>query len=192
MDPHVEDVYLREILIQAEFGALAVSAMNDCVREPSPILFFREAQGFMSNAAAVSRILWPPTRSKATAMKRGERLRTALGVADTHVLRSRALRDHLEHFDERIDRWSQETIHGALIDLHVGPASLIGGAAVGRGDFLRVYEPDRNVFTFRGEEFDLRPLATGLEEVKGAALKRQDVLSAAQHRVASDGAAPRR
>lgn len=102
------------------------------------------------------------------------------------------MRDHHEHFDERLDRWSQETTHGAIIDLHIGPTSIIGGPAVGRGDFLRVYEPDRNVFTFRGEEFDIQELVTGLGGLRASVLQRMNALLAAQYGVAADGAAPRR
>jgi hypothetical protein len=190
MESHVEDAYLREILIQAEYGMLAVTSMDDLVREASPVLFFREAQAFLSHAAAVSRILWPPGKSNAIAAARGLHLRTVLTVDNAHSLRTRTLRDHLEHFDERLDRWSQETTHGAIIDLHIGPTSVIGGEAVGRGDFLRVYEPNRKVFTFRGDEFDIQALVTGLEELKAAALKRMDERAAAKFGVA-DVAAPR-
>lgn len=178
MDPHVEEAYLREILIQSEYGLLAVTSTNELVREASPVLFFREAQAFLAHAAAISRILWPPGKNNATAQARGLHLRTVLGVDDTHALRARTLRDHLEHFDERLDRWSQETTHGAIIDLHIGPTSVIGGPAVGRGDFLRVYEPERKVFTFRGDEFDMQALVTGLEGLKAVALKRMDARAA--------------
>ena len=192
MDSHVEEAYLREILIQAEYAVVAVQNMNGLVDAASPVLFFREAQCLLMHAAAVSRILWPPAKGSAVAVARGEHIRAALAVADTHSLRSRTLRDHHEHFDERLDRWSQETTHGTIVDLHIGPTSIIGGAAAGRGDFLRVYEPDRKVFTFRGEEFDIQELVAGLEGVKAAALQRMNVLWAAQHCVAADGASPRR
>jgi hypothetical protein len=192
MKPHVEEAYLLEILIQAEYAAIAVQNMNGLVGGGEPRSIFREAQGFLVHAAAMSRILWPPAKGNPVAVARGEHLRTVLTVADTHPLRSRKLRDHHEHFDERLDHWSQETTHGAIIDLHIGPTSIIGGPAAGRGDFLRVYEPDRKVFTFCGEEFDIQALVTGLEWVRASALQRMNALWAAQHGLAAVGAAPRR
>jgi len=129
MDSHVEEAYLREILIQAEYAVVAVQNMNGLVDAASPVLFFREAQCLLMHAAAVSRILWPPAKGSAVAVARGEHIRAALAVADTHSLRSRTLRDHHEHFDERL---------------------------------------------------------------KAAALQRMNVLWAAQHCVAADGASPRR
>jgi hypothetical protein len=58
---------------------------------------------------------------------------------------------------------------------------------VSRGDFLRVFEPDRKVFTFRGEEFDIQGLVVGIEEVMGAVARRLAIVEAAvQQAVAAD------
>jgi hypothetical protein len=85
----------------------------------------------------------------------------------------------LEHFDERLDRWSQETTHGGIVDLHIGAVSAISGVAISRGDFLRVFEPERGVFTFRGDEFDIQKLASATEGVKAAAVSRMTTLRTA-------------
>jgi hypothetical protein len=160
---------------------------------PTVADMFREAQGFLTNAAAVSRILWPPRvhdpNGNTVAKSRGLHLRTVLGIDDNHPLRTRTLRDHFEHFDERLDRWSQETTHGGIVDLHIGPTAVIGGPAIGKTDFLRVYEPDRKIFIFRGDEFDIQQLVTGLEQLKAAVIARMETLRQAtvQQRVAPEG-----
>jgi hypothetical protein len=56
--------------------------------------------------------------------------------------------------------------------------SAISGFAISRGDFLRVFEPERGVFTFRGDEFDIQKLATATEGVKVAAMTRMAALRA--------------
>ena len=179
MRPSFERAYLRELLIQAEYALLGVQRMNELLQQDAPVLFFREAQGVLSHAAAISRLLWPPRNKDERARTRGEHLRSVLQVPDDHALQARTLRDHLEHFDERLDQWTQETTHGTIVDLCIGPASsFVGGASVGRGDFLRVYEPDRNVFTFRGDEFNIQELVTGIESLRGAAVERMGHLRA--------------
>jgi hypothetical protein len=186
MKPEFEKAYLNELLIQSEYARTSVGRMNEMLTEGNPAPFFREAQGFLSHAAAISRILWPPQvkgRAKNTRAKdRGEHLRAVLGVSDNHPLRTRTLRDHLEHFDERLDQWSQETTHGVIIDLCIGPAlpAFFQGAAVDRGDFLRVYEPDRQVFTFRGDEFNIQELVTGVNGIHAATVERMRRLDATQ------------
>ena len=161
--------YLREIIVQADYCLVAVLAMNRHLKESNVPLFFREAQAFLVNAAALSRLLWPASNG---ARERGASLRALLSLPDEHPLRSRKLRDHLEHFDERLDRWLRETSGRNVVDFHIGPASVIGGAGIERRDFLRVFEPDRSVFTFRGEEFDIQLLATSVEELRSEAIAR--------------------
>ena len=190
MKPRFEKAYLREVIIQSEYALIAEARMNELLKEGVPVLFFQAAQGFLSHAAAISRILWPPRKKDDRARGRGEHLRAVLSVTDNHPLRTRTLRDHLEHFDERLDQWSQETTHGAIIDLVIGPASsFIGGVAVGRGDFLRVYEQDRKVFTFRGDEFNIQELAAGVKTVRAATIERMKLLDeeAAQQTVEAGG-----
>lgn len=184
MQPSFEEAYLAEIVLQADYAVLSAQQVNKLVQDQAyPVFVFREMYALLSHAAGVSRILWPPwirdADRREVARLRGEHLRQALGISDDHPLRVRVLRDHLEHFDEHLDRWSQETTHGGIVDLHIGPTSFISGEAIGRGDFLRVYEPERKVFTFRGDEFDIQQLVSATEEVKTAAIERVRVLQAA-------------
>ncbi|ORI17267.1 hypothetical protein [Rhodococcus sp. 1168] len=64
----------------------------------------------LSAAAFASKMLWPipgldrdPWRAE-----RGRALRERLKVADDSPLKSRSVRDSLEHFDERIDQFARE------------------------------------------------------------------------------------
>ena len=194
MKPRFEQAYLHEIVLQAEYVVLSAQQVNRVLQEEADsALVFRELYALVANVAGVARILWPPwirdPDKRRTAEIRGEHLRQALGIVDNHPLRSRALRDHLEHFDERLDQWSQETGHGGIVDLHIGPTSVIGGDAIARGDFLRVYQPERKVFTFRGDEFDIQQLVTAAVAVKGLAIARITALHATALLDGPDGTA---
>src|SRR5258705_3487164 len=79
---------------------------------------FRSIHSFLTHAAVVSRLLWPSRPRKrreedrashdrrvAHAVNRGKQVRLALGLPDEQPGDQRTLRDHLEHFDERLDDW---------------------------------------------------------------------------------------
>jgi hypothetical protein len=188
MQPQVERIYLRELVMQCRYALGSAAEMNNLLKAEMSEPFFRETHAFLAHAAAASRILWPPGNKAPRAKARAEELRSVLQIGDGHGLEKRALRNHLEHFDERLDQWAQDTLHGAFIDLCIGPVqTFLAGPAVSRGDFLRVFEPDRKVFTFRGEEFDIQGLVVGIEEVMRAADRRLTIVEAAvQQAVAAD------
>jgi hypothetical protein len=91
---------------------------------------------------------------------------------------SRALRDHLEHFEERLDQWSHESKRHGRVDRNIGPSSFVGGGVVDGGDQLRGYDPGRQVYTFGGEEFSIRELLQGVQEVGEAVRARMKHLDA--------------
>lgn len=68
-------------------------------------------RSFLSAAANISRVLWPGrTRSgdkSGWADRRASQLRRILRI-DTSLFSTRAVRDALDHFDERLDRWFED------------------------------------------------------------------------------------
>jgi hypothetical protein len=83
-------------------------------------------------------MLWPPDAAYAS---RGQELRAELGVTDDSALRSRALRNHFEHLDERIEGW--EGGH-ALFDLNIGSEAALLATVAGAksSDVFRHFDPD--------------------------------------------------
>jgi hypothetical protein len=86
---------------------------------------FRTIHSFLTHLSNVSRLIWPPSsfkkdcycnKQKAQGMKcghclarfRAETIQEELVLQNSeHPLKDRSLRDHLEHFDERLDSWQQ-------------------------------------------------------------------------------------
>ena len=91
MQPHVEEIYMREIAMQCNYALAGVAQMNELLKTEMVEAFFRETQAFLSHAAAVSRILWPPRAKDQRAKARGEYLRSVLDIADGHALQKRTL-----------------------------------------------------------------------------------------------------
>ena len=186
MDEFARKTYIREVGLQCRLATNAIASVDHLVQildtggkdVPTSQLYlevFRGLHSFLTHVSNVSRLLWPPTpkrRSgeskeshdsrKQLSVDRGRLLREALKIPDDHVLRTRELRDHLEHFDERLDEWQNTTETRALIDFNIGP-NIVSG--VSDRDRLRNYDPGPALFTFRGETYKIKELSDAISEI---------------------------
>jgi hypothetical protein len=161
----------------------SIERANEALKARDAALFFAELSRFLSQTARVSRFLWPGApggsnkqekqKRKSRATKRADFLRHELGVNDDHALRQRALRDLLEHLDEQIDEWAETSTHHNFIDTNIGPASFIGGSTVTPGDIFRMYNPKTKMAHFRGHDYNIQELASGLSELASRIQRRQ-------------------
>src|SRR6266567_1961065 len=69
-------------------------------------------QNIVGMGAALSRYFWPV---RAGHEKRGEILRERFKVTDSSPLKSRDLRNEIEHFDEKLDVYLSKGIVGVII-----------------------------------------------------------------------------
>jgi len=88
-----------------------------------------------------------------------------LSIQPGHPLESRRLRDHLEHYDERIDSWAAIG-SPIIVDGYVGPRRSITGSFYDDSNIMLLYDPATDTFVFRGESFDLKATAAGLQDIK--------------------------
>ena len=124
--PYCEVFYILSIRYSAS-RCLEAFARYDTARtkpdaEEMAVSSVHEALG---HAAALSRFFWPSGLgnndfSKLRA-KRSERLREAFNMDEQSPLRSRDLRDALEHFDERLDLYLLEQDAGIFV-----PSAILG------------------------------------------------------------------
>ena len=118
------------------------------------------------------------SRKEKAAKKRGAHLRQVLKVDDAHVLRTRTLRDHFEHFDERLDEWAETSPNRNIVDNMIGPRAAIGGDAIKDQDIIRMFDPATKLLVFRGERFDIQGLVNGLTDVQSKVTERLAQLEA--------------
>ena len=193
MEEHLQLVYLREVVTQCDFALNAIRGLNNVLprmrrdaasgdwetRNTLHQEVFRSIHSFLTHASNVSRIFWPapPRRNKAESeadytarslatrrVARGVALRSTTGLSDDNTLRNRTLRDHLEHFDDRLDAWESTSIRHNYVQDFIGPRSAIEG--IDASDMMRWFDPTTNHLRFRGEEFDLQGLADTLVQVR--------------------------
>lgn len=176
-------VYLNEAETQCQMAIGAVMALNNAMQAESTNEdgtqdwekfkfiqgeIFRSVHSLLTHASNISRIFWPPTGRGQKAETRGNRgkiLREKVGLPDEdHPLHKRTLRDHLEHFDERIDHWRETSIRKNYAQDLVGPKGMIQGLE--ETDMMRWYDPERKCFVFRGENFDIQELVSAIDALR--------------------------
>lgn len=144
--------------------------------------YFRSIHSFLTHLSNISKLLWPPALSPkqncfcekprangrkcstCVARERSKNLLQALDIVDAgHIIKSRVLRDHLEHFDERLDHWMQTSEHKNYVQDLIGKWDEI--ADIDESDMMRQYDPSTGVFSFREERYSLQELFAGLTDV---------------------------
>jgi hypothetical protein len=198
LDEHRLPVYVAEVRTQAGFALGSIASTRAAVeehrREPRRPVWVREAhrhvQSALTAAARVSRILWPvvgslpPGGSSGTTGKaskvqvraaRAATVRGALGIDAAPTLRSRTVRDHLEHYDERLDAWAAEE-RPWLIDMVIATAADLAPhrAELPAAGMHRVLDPETMTYWFWNDQVELPDLENELRLVHDAADKWLD------------------
>lgn len=130
-------------------------------------MVFGGIQNFLNAAGNISKACWGNYSDEAIA-DRAE-LRESLGLTDDHVLgQPRTVRNHLEHFDERLDRWWRESEHHTFVDTNIGPE---GAVVTARPTYqFRNFDPVSGIFKFWDDRIDLAAVARAIEELLRRAL----------------------
>ena len=174
MDDRLLELYIREVQLQCRFALFAADQLDALLgllqRAPNtahnePIFFYLHA--ILAHAGNVSKLFWPVQRCR----PQRERLRAALKMHQTSPLYSRGVRDSLEHYDEELEDWYDNSPHRNLIDMSIGPPDVIAGPI----KYHRYFDPYNSVLTVLGETVDLRVLVQELrrvEQIAGEALAR--------------------
>lgn len=180
MDDFLLRIYLEQAKDECERSFLAIKELNTAIASMGKCDPFGPAQSLVHHAAAVSRIFWPPgskdKHARHRSQRRGDVLRKAIGVTNGHPVQNRALRDHFEHFDERLDDWAERSKNRNIVKQLVGPRTAIGGDAITDEDIIHQYDPATKVYAFRGERFDVQELATGLDDIYAKITKKLNTL----------------
>lgn len=132
------------------------SSIDDIERLPTkPIL--NELQNIVLQSAAISRYFWPIRKGHEL---RGDALRKAFSVKESSPLFSRDLRNALEHFDERLDKYLVSGIVGYVLPEYVGPKPADDDIPC---HYFRAYYWDYGVFRILDQEFNMVPIITELQ-----------------------------
>lgn len=170
MDSHVQNVYLREIEAQCRYAIYAIDILdivmsefklNKKDREKREYFLreiFRALHSFLTHTSNISKIFWPVEQGKkqATRAARALHLKELLEMSDNDPIKNRDLRNHLEHYDERLDLWSETSLHKNMASDSIGDWGSIQG--IRDEDVMRWYDPADKSFRFRGIRYDIHAL----------------------------------
>lgn len=180
--PPYEAFYIRSMMFNAAAAAGSVEQINavmHVVQENNPEdpvstlpvqYLLGELQSLVVHAAALSRYFWP---ARAQHHWRGAQLRHAFGIVEESPLKSRDLRNAIEHFDEHLDRFLENGPVGNILPEYVGPFVEPDGVPV---HLFRAYYLDTGVFELLGQRYDIPSLAREVMRVR-ANLQRMDSTS---------------
>jgi hypothetical protein len=135
VDPWVRILLQLEVERQTGFALDAHDELTAALTSGDDRRFWRATQMFLSSAANVSKLLWGITREAEIDRKE---LRELLRVSDDSPLRSRALRNHYEHFDDRIVKYARAHPEAGWVDEHIGDRNAFGHP------ILRCFEPENS------------------------------------------------
>jgi len=151
-------IFQQQVALQCDFMLRAANEVNVALKSDDMDGIYYAIQNLLNAAANISKALWG--QGGKLAADRQE-LRDSIGIDDKSLLREVTMRNHFEHFDERLDRWWNESPHHNCVDRNLGPRSMIDG--VEDIDRFRNFDPVTTDLTFWGQDFNLQKI---IDEVR--------------------------
>lgn len=149
-----DQIYLREIETQVAFSMRAYNELLQSLMGDDVFDIFYHAHHFLVHATNIDKLL----DAKATST-RGHALAAVFAGQSIDLKPFRRLRNHLEHFDGRLDAWVKDHEHDAFFDMNV----ITGAKGFPKKAFLRVM--DGHIFGFYGEQYDLDALHAEIKKI---------------------------
>lgn len=97
-------VYYREAYTQIDFAKISWLAFKDAEEKANVMDIFMHLQHFLSHAAMVDKVLGA---------------KDSLNFSDVDLKPFRKLRNHLEHFDERLGNWLEKYEGHTFLDMNI-------------------------------------------------------------------------
>ena len=150
-------VFQLEIANQCEFG---LRAAGDLFHGRDP---WYAAQNLLGAVGNISKALWGPNLATRKARKP---LRDSLAVTEPNVLETGNVRNHWEHFDERLDEWWRDSTQHNYVDRNIGPVPA-GQMAPGSTpvDVFRNFDTATGELAFWGDTFNVPAMVRELDRL---------------------------
>lgn len=193
-DDFAQEVYLEEIQRRCGRGLRAARRLGKALAiltqpntDGGPALSPQEhqrvhenafdfAEAVVSEAAMVAQLLWPDTRKgpgetraackrrEAYANQRGATLRQLLGVEDDSPIRAKALRNSIQHFDERLDAVTMDPPR-IILRGNIGPIDMISGIQGLEDMHLHHFNPADGRYTVLGDSVSIPDVSEELQTI---------------------------
>jgi hypothetical protein len=149
-------IYLSEIQTQITFAKRAFSEYLLALADSDTVSVFYHAHHFLIHATNIDKLIDFDASSF-----RVNYLAPLFSGQTIDLKQFRRLRNHLEHFDERLDMWVKNFSGHAFFDMNI----ITGAKGFPIKAFLRAM--DGHIFRFYGEDYDLDALYSEVEKIAG-------------------------
>ena len=168
--PPYEAFYIQAMLFNARAALASIGEANQILEtipknkrvETDPDIdseaLLSSLQNIVIHGAALSRYFWP---ARSGYERRAEFLKSALQVTEDSPLKSRDLRNQIEHFDEKLDAYVSDGISGNVFPAYVGRLP-IGDIPL---HMFRAYYVDVGIFEMLGKRYDVFSLANEIARI---------------------------
>lgn len=147
-------IYVREAKTQAEFAKWSYAAFRKAEKNGLVHEIFFHLHHFVVHVTNIDRIVDASAGSRRSAI-----LASRLDLSGVDLRTFRKLRNHLEHFDERLDRWVRDFDGHAFFDMNI----VTGSKVFPKKAFLRATGGD--TFKFFGESYNMTQLYCVMIEI---------------------------
>ncbi|HMD83168.1 MAG TPA: hypothetical protein VKO18_00545 [Terriglobia bacterium] len=148
-------IYVGEARTQIEFAKRCYAAYLDAAASNNVSETFFQLHHFIVHAVNVDKLLDAKPGSERAAILSGH-----LNLEGVDLKPFRRLRNHLEHFDERLDMWVSKYYGQPFFDMNI----VTGAKGFRDHAFLRALDGD--IFMFHGEDYPLSLLYEQLLEIE--------------------------
>jgi hypothetical protein len=153
-------LFQRQIEFQCDCVLIAAQELDKAIAKRDITAIFCAIQSLLGSAANISKALWGVRKTK-NALAARTPLRASLQVTDASPLNPRKMRDNYEHFDERLEKWWEQSKSHNFMDMGLMARKAIQGFA--EIERFRAYDPATGDLTFWGDDLSLLAL---LDEVR--------------------------
>jgi len=169
-------LYTREVERHCDFALIAYKNIKDTLIainnnismddfKTKMDLVWYSIHSLLISVGDLSKLFWPSKGSK----KRGLILKTMFETKDDSPLNSRALRNHFEHYDERLDKGisSKDRV---FIDSNIGDINTMFGNRKPK-ELSRHYDPTTETIYFKGDTFEIKPIIKEVNRLRSLSNK---------------------
>jgi len=180
IEPAYEAFYIHGMLFNAQSAFLSIVRISHAFENLPDDSFengigrditrgiLNDMQNIIVHAAALSRYFWPVRSGH---QDRGAQLRRSLAIDESNQTYSRDLRNSIEHFDERLDRYLSDGIVGVVIPEYVGPKPIEDGVP---GHFFRAFFTDTGEFRLLNGDHNMTPITAEITRIRDALVEADE------------------
>lgn len=172
--PFKRYVLVEEVLVQCILAIENFAAASSLLEDPKSRqtrFVWAHIHSFLAHTAMVSKMVASPNEKSDTAKARCRELQSALAIDQSSPILDRKARNNVEHLDERLEQWLNDTSEKLLEAVFPDRASF--NFLSGSWHVRRVLIHDKMIFITQGqqgiEETELRSLADEVQAIRGRA-----------------------